>query len=234
MTSQHTTRRLRVGIPTLEPDPVFLGMLADLSASSRPAAPRTTRSAGLRLIAATASVATIVAATWAAGIQTSVETPLPSAGSPAQEDMSGPSSHGDTGSPQSGVSTSPGSPTSPGLPGTNTSDAEQAVDPATAAPRGGVSAKVRKDRGPQPRPRAQKLRGPKSEATPVSIPKADKPPAPTSTPKNPGHGKKAGKKGRGASPQPHGSKGKGKGGARDPFDWTKPGGYAKKRASRNR
>lgn len=134
MTSPHRIERLRVDAPTLEPDPVLLGMLADLSASSRPATPRTTRSAGLRIIAATASVAIIAAATWAAGIQTGAETPLSPADRPSPAEISGPPSPGDVGTPHPDVSTSPGSPLSPGLPGTSSSDSERAADTTEPKP----------------------------------------------------------------------------------------------------
>ncbi len=126
MTSQHRTHQLRVDAPTLEPDVVFLGMLADLSASSRAAGPRTARSAGLRMIVATASVAVVAAATWAGG--NGMETPLSPADAPSQQEPSGPPSHGDVATPQRDVSISPGSPVSPGLPGTPSSGASQAHD----------------------------------------------------------------------------------------------------------
>lgn len=116
MTSQHRTDRFRVEAPTLEPDPVFLDMLAGLGASSRSAGPRTARPAGLRMIVATASVAVIAAATWAGG--NGMGTPLSPADSPSQQEPSGPPSHGDVATPQRDVSISPGSPVSPGLPGT--------------------------------------------------------------------------------------------------------------------
>ncbi|TWG95159.1 hypothetical protein L615_000500001030 [Nocardioides sp. J9] len=121
--SNHRTQRLRVAAPTLEPDPVFLGVLAELGASSQPVAPRTARSAGLRMIVATASVAVIAAATWAAEIPHGGDIPLSPADSPAQQEPSGPPSHGNVGTPQPDVSTTPGSPLSPGLPGT-TSDTD--------------------------------------------------------------------------------------------------------------
>lgn len=124
--SNHRTERLRVAVPTLEPDPVFLGVLAELGASSQPVAPQTARSAGLRMIVATASVAVIAAATWAAGTPTGSDIPLSPADSPTQEEPSGPPSHGNVGTPQPDVSTSPGSPLSPGLPGTHSSASDRA------------------------------------------------------------------------------------------------------------
>ncbi|WP_435768854.1 hypothetical protein [Nocardioides sp. SYSU DS0651] len=80
------------------------------------------------MIAATASVAVIVAATWAAGMQTGVRTPHPPADRPVQQETSVTSS-GDVGTPQPGVSTLPGSPLSPGLPGTTSPRSERGVDP---------------------------------------------------------------------------------------------------------
>ncbi|MFC5727888.1 MULTISPECIES: hypothetical protein [Nocardioides] len=133
MTSQHRIERLRVDAPTLEPDSALLGMLADLSASSRPATPRTARSTGLRIIASTASVAVIAAATWAAGIQIGAETPLSPADRPSQQEISGQPSPGDVGTPHPDVS-APGSPPSPGLPGTSATAAERAVDLAEPEP----------------------------------------------------------------------------------------------------
>lgn len=116
MANDHRSPQLRVAPLTLEPDPVFLAMLANLSASSRPASIRTARSAGLRMIVATASVAVIATATWASGVSMG-STPLSPADSPAQLEPSDRPSPGDVATPQSDVSTSPGSPVSPGLPG---------------------------------------------------------------------------------------------------------------------
>ncbi|WP_205014217.1 hypothetical protein, partial [Nocardioides albidus] len=62
MTQQRPSERLRVDVPTLEPDPAFLGMLVHLSAGSQTATPRSTRSAGFRMMLATGSVAAIAAA----------------------------------------------------------------------------------------------------------------------------------------------------------------------------
>lgn len=139
MTSQHRPHQFRVAAPTLEPDAVFLGMLADLSASSRAAGPRTARSAGLRMIVSTASVAVIAAATWAGG--SGMETPLSPADAPAQQEPSGSPSHGDVATPQRDVSISPGSPVSPGLPGTPSSAAIRARidDPAPNSARRAAS-----------------------------------------------------------------------------------------------
>ncbi len=127
--TKHRTERLRVAPPTLEPDPVFLGVLAELGASSQPAAPTTTRSAGLRLVVATATVAAIATATWAAGAPHGRDVPPSPADSPTHQEPAGPPSHGDAGTPQPDVSTvSPGSPLSPGLPGASTSGSEHASD----------------------------------------------------------------------------------------------------------
>ncbi|WP_377323896.1 hypothetical protein ACFJIY_04025 [Pimelobacter simplex] len=136
MSSDRRTERLRVDVPTLEPDPAFLGMLAHLSASSVPAPPRTARSSGLRLVVAMASVAVIAAATWAAGIPTGKEIPLSPADAPTQVDPTGTPSPGDVGTPHSDVST-PGSPLSPGLPGiprsssSSSSSDDRTSDPTT-------------------------------------------------------------------------------------------------------
>ena len=138
--SNHRTERLRVAVPTLEPDPVFLGVLAELGASSLPVAPQTARSAGLRMIVATASVAVIAAATWAAGTPTGSDIPLSPADSPTQEEPSGPPSHGNVGTPQPDVSTSPGSPLSPGLPGTHSSASDRAGGADRAADRARIPA----------------------------------------------------------------------------------------------
>lgn len=127
--TDHRTTRLRVAPPTLEPDPVFLGALAELGASSQPAAPRTTRTAGLRLVVATATVAAIATATWAAGAPRGTDIPLSPADGPTQQEPSGPPSHGEVGTPQPDLSTvSPGSPLSPGLPGASTSGSEHASE----------------------------------------------------------------------------------------------------------
>lgn len=128
MTS-HRSDRLRVAAPTLEPDPVFLDMLAGVGASSVPATPRTARSAGLRLVVATATVAAIASATWAAGHTIGGDVPLSPADRPTQEEPSRPPSPGNVGTPQPDVPNPPGSPLSPGLPGTPSFGSERAVDP---------------------------------------------------------------------------------------------------------
>ena len=128
MTS-HRADRLRVAPPTLEPDPVLLATLAEVGASSHPAVPRTARPAGLRLIVATAGVAAIATATWAAGIPAGTDIPLSPADAPTQEETSGPPSPGNVGSPQTDVSDLPGSPVSPGLPGNNPSPSQRPSDP---------------------------------------------------------------------------------------------------------
>lgn len=131
MTPERATDRLRVDVPTLEPDPAFLGMLAHLSATSQATAPRSTRSAGFRLVLATGSVAVIAAATWAAGVPTGGGGPHSPADSPSQIGPSGTPSPGDVGTPHSDVTTTPGSPLSPGLPGSSSSS-DHAVDPGDA------------------------------------------------------------------------------------------------------
>lgn len=128
MTHERPTERLRVDVPTLEPDPAFLGMLAHLSAASQAATPRSTRSAGFRMVVATGSVAVIAAATWAAGVPTGGGAPHSPVDSPTRIGPSGTPSPGDVGTPHSDVPTTPGSPLSPGLPGNSTS-AEHATDP---------------------------------------------------------------------------------------------------------
>lgn len=87
------------------------------------------------MIVATASVAVIAAATWAAGTPTGGDIPLSPADSPTQEEPSGPPSHGNVGTPQPDVSTSPGSPLSPGLPGTHSSASDRARGADRAADR---------------------------------------------------------------------------------------------------
>lgn len=129
MTS-HRADRLRVAAPTLEPDPVLLATLAEVGASSHPAAPRTARPAGLRLIVATAGVAAIATATWAAGIPAGTDIPLSPVDAPTQEETSGPPSPGNVGSPQTDVSDLPGSPASPGLPGNTPSPSQRPGDPS--------------------------------------------------------------------------------------------------------
>lgn len=131
MTSHHRAGRFRVDVPTLEPDPVFLGMLTDLSTRSPSVGPRTARSAGLRMIVATASVAVVATATWAGG--TGMGTPLSPANAPAQQEPSGPPSPGDVATPQRDVSDSPGSPVSPGLPGTQSAPGDRATGGSATA-----------------------------------------------------------------------------------------------------
>lgn len=92
------------------------------------------------MIVATASVAVIAAATWAAGIPSGSDIPLSPADSPTQEEPSGPPSHGNVGTPQPDVSTSPGSPLSPGLPGTHSSASDRAAGSERAAERARIPA----------------------------------------------------------------------------------------------
>lgn len=148
--TNHRTERLRVAAPTLEPDPVFLGVLAELGASSQPAAPRTARTAGLRFVVATASVAVIAAATWAAGAPHGRDTPLSPADAPTSQEPSRQPSHGNVGTPQPDVSThSPGSPLSPGLPGASTPGSEHASDRGSESPGDGPGRSGDTPRSPQ-------------------------------------------------------------------------------------
>ncbi|GAA1501940.1 hypothetical protein [Nocardioides humi] len=135
MTHERPTERLRVDVPTLEPDPAFLGMLAELSATSQAASPRSTRSAGFRMVVATGSVAVIAAATWAAGVPTGGGTPHSPADGPPRIGPTATPSPVDVGTPHSDVTTPPGSPLSPGLPGSSppASTAEHATDPGSDA-----------------------------------------------------------------------------------------------------
>ncbi|GAA3517366.1 hypothetical protein [Nocardioides daeguensis] len=133
MTHERATERLRVDVPTLEPDPAFLGMLTHLSATSQATLPRSTRSAGFRVALATGSVAVVATATWAAGVPTNGGVPHTPADSPTRIGPSGTPSPGDVGTPHSDVTTTPGSPLSPGLPGNSTSpSSEHASDPDRA------------------------------------------------------------------------------------------------------
>jgi len=132
MTDERIRERLRVDVPTLEPDPAFLGMLAHRSAAAPTAAPRSTRSAGLRLALATGSVAVIATATWAAGVPTGGGVPHSPADRPSPSGPAGTPSPGDVGTPHSDVAT-PGSPLSPGLPGdSSSSPSGRATDPEGA------------------------------------------------------------------------------------------------------
>lgn len=79
------------------------------------------------MIAATASMAVIAGATWAAGAHTGVETPLSPAGRSGSTETTVAPSPGDVGTPHPDVVTLPGSPKSPGLPGTTSRDSERAA-----------------------------------------------------------------------------------------------------------
>lgn len=116
---RRSTPPLRVAPPTLEPDSVLLHQLAQLSASSAPAA-RTVRHAGARAFAVAATVAVIGGTTWAAGALSGPEVPPGPADQPAQSATGTPTTGGEvvrTPQPDDRVSSAPGSPTSPGLPG---------------------------------------------------------------------------------------------------------------------
>ncbi len=132
MTNRNRTGRLRVDVPTLEPDPALLERLVMASASSTPAR-RPARPAGIRLLVAAASVAMIGATTWVAGAIPGTESPLGPAMQPTHG-PSAPSPGGESGAPHPDDSTSPGSPLSPGLPG-NTSGS-QAASPERSGDRG--------------------------------------------------------------------------------------------------
>lgn len=146
MSSQLRSSRLRVAPPTLEPDPAFLGMLVEASLRSQPTGPRTARSAGLRMIVATASVAVIAAAAWAGGNPTDAGVPLSPVDRPVQLEDPRPPSPGDVGTPQPDVPASPGSPVSPGLPGADRIPGERPASP-NADPRAGLRGENR-DRKP--------------------------------------------------------------------------------------
>jgi hypothetical protein len=119
---------LRVVPPTLEPGPVLLHQLAELSASSSPSV-RPARYAAVRALAGAATVAVIGATTWAAGAAPGSDL---TAGSPEHRRPAAsgvPSAGVDVGAPAADVGLSvPGSPWSPGLPGTEPSDDSAAPD----------------------------------------------------------------------------------------------------------
>ena len=133
--AHRSTPRLTVAPPTLEPDAVLLHQLAELSASSTPAA-RTARHAGARALAAAATVAVIGGTTWVAGAAAG-----PDLGGPAQRPSTAatgvPTLGGTVGTPQSDITSfAPGSPWSPGLPGDETSPRDGAPhEPGNQPPR---------------------------------------------------------------------------------------------------
>ena len=121
---------LRVAPPTLEPGPVLLHQLAELSASSSPAV-RTARHAAVRALAGVATVAVIGGTTWVAGAATG-----PGHGTRHAERSStsspGVASSGEAavGTPQpDGATSAPDSPWSPGLSGAPSSQRPDRVRP---------------------------------------------------------------------------------------------------------
>lgn len=119
--TRRSTPLLRVAPPTLEPGPVLLHQLTELSASSSPSV-RTARYAGVRALAGAATVAVIGATTWVAGAAPGSDGVGPAARS-SHEAAGVPTPGGtDVGTPQSDVqSSAPGSSWSPELPGTEPS-----------------------------------------------------------------------------------------------------------------
>lgn len=111
---------LQVAPPTLEPGPVLLHQLAELSASSAPAV-RTARRAAVRALAGAATVAVIGGTTWVAGA-------VPGSGfgtrhhdGPTSSDVTSTGEAAAGTPPSDGAASAPGSPWSPGLPGTRIS-----------------------------------------------------------------------------------------------------------------
>ena len=119
--TQRSTPQLRVVPPTLEPGPVLLHQLTELSLSSSPAV-RTARYAGVRALAGAATVAVIGVTTWVAGAAPGSDVSVGPAERPTHVTTGVPSTGDDVGPPQSdGLLSAPGSPWSPGLPGTEPS-----------------------------------------------------------------------------------------------------------------
>jgi|GEM_PF-4461432 len=114
-----STPLLRVAPPILEPGPVLLHQLVELSASSSPSV-RTARYAGVRALAGAATVAVIGATTWVAGAAPGPDLAVGPAARSPHEASGVPTPGGtDVGTPQSDVQPSaPGSSWSPELPGT--------------------------------------------------------------------------------------------------------------------
>ena len=115
--AQRSTPQLRVVPPTLEPGPVLLHQLTELSLSSSRAV-RTARYAGIRALAGAATVAVIGVTTWVAGAAPGSDVNVGPAERPTHVTTGVPSTGDDVGPPQSdGLRSAPGSPWSPGLPG---------------------------------------------------------------------------------------------------------------------
>jgi hypothetical protein len=119
--TQRSTPQFRVVPPTLEPGPVLLHQLTELSLSSSPAV-RTARYAGVRAMAGAATVAVIGVTTWVAGAAPGTDVSVGPADRPTHVTSGVPSTGDDVGTPQSdGLRSAPGSLWSPGLPGTEPS-----------------------------------------------------------------------------------------------------------------
>ena len=66
MTSPYGIERLRVEVPTLEPDPILLHQLVTLSSASAPSS-TPSRASSMKVLLAAAGVAVVATTTWAAG-----------------------------------------------------------------------------------------------------------------------------------------------------------------------
>lgn len=75
MTSKHSIEGLRVDVPTLEPDPVLLAQLVQLSSAKAPAA-TSSRASSVKVLLAAVGVAAVTATTWAAGAVPGVPSPI--------------------------------------------------------------------------------------------------------------------------------------------------------------
>jgi len=75
MTSKHTIEGLRVDVPTLEPDPVLLAQMVQLSSAKAPAV-TTSRASSVKVLLAAVGVAAVTATTWAAGAVPGVPSPI--------------------------------------------------------------------------------------------------------------------------------------------------------------
>lgn len=120
--TRRSTPQFRVAPPTLDPGPVLLHQLVELSAASSPTV-RTYRHAGVRALAGAATVAVLGATTWVAGAAPgSVD--LGPAERATLESSGVPTSGEDAvGTPQpDGKTSAPGSSWSPELPGPQTSE----------------------------------------------------------------------------------------------------------------
>ena len=75
MTSKHSIDGLRVDVPTLEPDPVLLAQLVQVSSAHAPAA-TTSRATSVKVLLAAAGVAAVTATTWVAGAVPGAPSPI--------------------------------------------------------------------------------------------------------------------------------------------------------------